>query len=180
MKVTIISYSLSGNNNALAERIAAEFAAEHIKISEPKPRTMRTIMWDVLFNRTPHVIPGAKYVPDSDLIIFMGPVWIGRIATPLRAYFKHFKLRKCKYAFVSISGGADGPNPKLAHELNKRMGRQPEVLIDMHIADLLPQDPKPTRENTSHYLLNENDIKNLTGKIVTKLHETLEVKENIY
>jgi flavodoxin len=38
MKIKVISYSLTGNNQALATSIAAEFAAEHIKISESKPR----------------------------------------------------------------------------------------------------------------------------------------------
>jgi NADPH-dependent FMN reductase. len=73
----------------------------------------------MLFNRTPKVNPIADKVEDNDLVIFVGPVWMGQVAAPLRAYFKHLKGRLDQYAFVSISGGADGPNPKLAGELKK-------------------------------------------------------------
>ena len=74
-------------------------------------------------------------------------------------------------AFISISGGALGPNPKLADDLTKRIGKKPVTVIDLHIADLLPSDPKPTRQNTSAYRLNEQDILNLTGKSVKEVHK---------
>jgi len=173
MRVTVISYSLTGNNEALATSIAAEFAAEHIKISESKPRTMGTIILDILFNRTPHVNPIIDKVEDNDLVIFVGPVWMGHVATPLRAYFRHLKGRPGQYAFISISGGADGANPKLAGELNKRVGKAPAALIDLHIADLLPSDPKPDRKDTSAYRLNERDVKSLTNTVAKTLRETV-------
>ena len=44
MKITVISYSLTGNNEALAASVAAALGAEHIKISEPKRRTIGTIV----------------------------------------------------------------------------------------------------------------------------------------
>ena len=81
----IISYSLTGNNEALAVVIAAEFTAEHIKITESKPRTMGTIVLDMLFNRTPQVNPIVDKTEDNDLVLFMGPVWMGQVATPFRA-----------------------------------------------------------------------------------------------
>jgi hypothetical protein len=173
MKIIVISYSLTGNNEALATSIAAEFAAKHIKISESKPRTMATIILDMLFNRTPHVSPIVDNVADYDLVIFVGPVWMGQVATPLRAYFKHLKARLGQYAFISISGGADGGNPKLAGELTKRLGKEPAALIDQHIADLLPSDPKPGRKETSAYRLNDRDVKSLTNSIVKTLREIM-------
>ena len=174
MKVIVISYSLTGNNDALATSIAAEFAADHIKISESKPRTMGTIFLDVLFNRTPQVNPKVDMVEDNDLVIFVGPVWMGHVATPLRAYFRQLKASAGQYAFVSISGGADGANPKLAGELNKRVGKEPAAVIDLHIADLLPRDPKPNRKDTSAYRLNDRDVKRLTNTIVKALRETID------
>jgi len=173
MKIIVISYSLTGNNDALATSIAAEFAAEHIKVSEHKSRTMVTIVLDILFNRTPQVDPIPGEVGDNDLVIFMGPVWMGHVATPLRAYFKHFQARPGKYAFVSISGGADGANPKLAGELTRRLGKEPTALIDVHIADLLPPGARSDRNATMVYRLNEEDVKNLTDTIVKTLKEAM-------
>lgn len=173
MKIIIISYSLTGNNEAMASSMAAELGAEHIRISEAKPRTYFTITLDMLFNRTPKVNPIVNNVEDNDLVIFVGPVWMGHVASPLRACFKDLKAGLSRYAFISISGGADGSNPKLYRELNKRLGKKPTAVIDLHIADLLPSDPKPTRDDTSAYRLNNEDVRNLTNKIVKTLQEAI-------
>jgi hypothetical protein len=169
----VISYSLTGNNEALAASIAAEYAAEHIKIIESQPRNMGTIVLDMLFNRTPQVNPIVEKAKDNDLVLFVGPVWMGQVATPFRAYFKHFKRGLGQYAFISISGGADGANTKLAGELRKRAGKEPSALIDLHIADLLPPEPKPGRKDTMAYRLNDKEVASLTSTIVKTLRETL-------
>jgi multimeric flavodoxin WrbA len=173
MKIVVISYSLTGNNEALANSIAEEFAAEHIKITEPKPRTMGSIILDLIFNRTPQVQPIPERLENYDLILFFGPIWMGQVATPLRAYLKHLKTNLRRYAFISIGGGADGPNPKLAGELKKRVGTEPVALINLHIADLLPSDPKPVRKETMSYRINNGDIKKLTNIIVKTVRETI-------
>ena len=171
MKVVVVSYSLTGNNEALATSVAAQLAVKHIKVAEFKSRTMATIFLDILFSRTPKVNPAVKEMEGNDLVIFAGPVWIGQVAKPLRAYLSYLKNISCEYAFISISGGADGANLKIAGELNKRAGREPAAVIDLHIADLLPPEPKPNRKETSAYHLNDKDIKRLTNTIVTTLRQ---------
>lgn len=173
MKTTVISYSYTGNNEALASSIANALSAKHLKISESKTRSRSTIYMDLIFNRTPGVNPPPESLGDSDLVLFMAPVWMGQIATPLRAYFKHFKTKPGLYAFISISGGADGENPKLATELKKRIGKDPLIVLDFHIADLLPKIPKPKREDTSTYHLTEGDLKFLTGEAIRLLVEKI-------
>jgi flavodoxin len=172
MKITIISYSLTGNNEDLAINLANKLAAEHIRITELKPRTMDTITADIVFNRTPKIQMPAMKSEKYDLIIFVGPVWMGHVATPFRACFKQLSPKVDKYVFISVSGGADGPNPRLADELKKRLGKEPVVLIDLHIADLLPPEPKPTRKDTMVYRINEKDIKDLTDTIDAALNKT--------
>ena len=169
----VVSYSLTGNNDSLATSIASEFGAEHIKITEPKARTNSAIVLDILLNRTPKVEAKVDRIDDEDLVLFVGPVWMGHVATPLRAYFKRLKGKHSRYAFVSISGGADGDNPKLEGELKKRMGAAPMTLIDKHIADLLPSDSKPTRKDTSSYRLTEKDIEELTDNVVNDLRKNI-------
>jgi len=100
-------------------------------------------------------------------------VWMGQIATPFRACFKQLRKKVSRYAFISISGGADGPNPKIAGELKKKLGKEPIALIDLHIADLLSPEPKPTRDDTSAYRITESDVRYLTDKIVSTLNETV-------
>ena len=173
MNINVISYSLSGNNRALAESVASGLGARHTDIKDIKTRTIGTTVADLLFGRTPKVEPGSVSVETDGAVVFVGPIWIGSIATPLRTFFKQMKNKVKKYAFVSISGGADGPNPKISAELKKRMGKDAAAVLDYHIADLLPSDPKPTRDDTSKYKVTDADIKDLSGKIVSSLKRAL-------
>jgi hypothetical protein len=173
MKTTIISYSMTGNNEALAGSLAAALAAEHFRITEPGRRTMGTIVLDMIFNRTPRIsVPEIK-PEECDPVVFVGPVWMGHIASPLRACFKQLGPKIGRYAFVSISGGADGPNPKLAAELSQRLGREPAALIDVHVADLLPPEPKPTRKTTQPYRISEKEAHQLVDKIRPALEKVI-------
>ena len=98
---------------------------------------------------------------------------MGQVATPLRTYLKHLKTNSCSYAFISISGGADGANPKIADEMMKRTGNKPVALIDLHIAKLQPSAPKPVRKDTSAYRIDNKDINKLTDSVAKTLKETI-------
>jgi flavodoxin len=171
MKSAVVSYSLTGNNEALACNVAEVLSAEHIKITEIKPRTMGTIVADLLLGRSPRIQQAPDELKKYDSVLLFGPVWMGSAATPLRPYFKQLKNNHKKYAFVSISGGADGPNQKLVNELTKLTGYKPFALIDLHIADLLPAEPRPTRGDTSAYKISKDDIEKLTDTIMNTIKE---------
>ncbi len=137
MNIAIISYSYTGNNTALAECVARDLSAKHIKVSVPQPFTMGTIVMDMLFSRIPKVTPPPEILGQYDLVLLFGPVWMGHAASPLRAYLKYLKQKSLPYGFLSISGGADGGNPKLPAELLKRTGRAPAILLDLHILTIV-------------------------------------------
>ncbi len=171
MKTIIISYSLTGNNQDLAESVAKTLGAEHVRITEPKSRKTSKIILDIMFKRTPKIVLPVENIETYDRVLFIGPVWMGQVATPFRACFKQLAPTIGNYGFISISGGADGPNPQLASELKERLGRDPAYLIDLHIADLLPSEPKPTRDDTMAYRINGQNVEHLTDMIITTLEE---------
>jgi len=171
MKTTVISYSLTGNNEWLAKSLAGSLGAEHVSITEPGKRSMGTIFLDNLFKRTPKVAVPAVKPEVHGLVVFVGPVWMGQVASPLRACFREFGPKLGKYTFVSICGGADGPNPKLAAELTKRLGKEPSAIVELHKADFLPPEPKPTRNDTMKYRVSEEQIRQLTDKAVSSLRK---------
>ena len=173
MKTLVISYSLTGNNDDLAASVAAALGAEHVRITEPKPRKMSKIVLDVAFSRTPEIIMPVEKIETYDWVLFVGPVWMGQVASPFRVCFRQLSQQIGKYAFISICGGADGPNPKLADELEERLGKEPACLLDLHIADLLPSEPTPTRKDTMGYRITERDVKHLTDTTVATLREAM-------
>ena len=171
MKTVVVSYSLTGNNGDLAASLAAALGAEHVSITESKRRAMGTIVLDVMFKRTPKIALSAEKLEGYDLVLFVSPVWMGQIASPLCACFKQIGHQIDRYAFVSICGGADGPNPKLAAELESRLGRAPACLVELHIADLLPPEPKPTRDMTMAYRVTAEDVAQLTDTAVATIRK---------
>lgn len=64
-------------------------------------------------------------------------------------------------------------NPGLPGTLKRKTGIEPAAVVDLHIADLLPTEPKPTPQVTSEYRLTMQDIENLTKRAVTMLREKL-------
>ncbi|GEM_PF-259927 len=162
----VISYSLTGNNQALAASLAGALDAEHLRVVESGRRTMAKIVFDVIFNRTPRVQVALQEIEQYDLVVFVAPVWMGQIASPLRACLRELESRINSYAFVSICGGADGPNPKIAGELSRRLKRDPVSVLELHIADLLPPEPKPERKDTMVYRINDGDVRGLTDAVL--------------
>ena len=171
MNMTVLSYSLTGNNDALAKSAAQALSAKHVPVTEPKTRTTGTIIGDMLFGKTPKTTPSPDCLDGCGFVLLLGPVWMGSVAAPLRTYLKYLKKSGQPYAFASISGGALGPNPKLSAELQKRTGRAPAAVIDLHIADLLPSDPPPTRDDTSNYKVTNADVTKLTEMIVSAVKD---------
>jgi hypothetical protein len=164
MQVKVVSYSLTGNNVALANKIATGLGIGHVCLTEPKRRSKGSIFMDILLNRAPSVNPHANVLQYTDLVILVAPVWIGHIATPLRTYLQHIKINNCRYAFVSISGGVEGSNPGLRKELIKRTGKEPEALINFHIPDLAPAGAKILPKDVLTYRVTNDDAENLFNK----------------
>jgi len=170
MKTVIISYSLTGNNEALAKRIAEELKAEHIRITEPKKRTYGTIAADLVFGRTPKTEPQPQVMSAYDLVVFVAPVWMGQPAFPMRPYLKQLKKHPQKYAFVSISGGP--MNRGLSNTLKSKTGAEAVTVADLHITDLLPAGQKPASQDAlAAYRLTAQDVENLTERAVKMLRE---------
>ena len=176
MKPLVISYSLTGNNEVLAESLTEALGAARGRITESKTRTIGTTALDMLLNRTPKIELEVPEPQEHAPVLFVGPVWMGHVASPFRGCFTRLGPKLGDYAYVSISGGADGPNPKLADELTKRLGKAPRAVVDLHIADLLPKDPAPRREDTSSYRLSEQDAGELTERVLAELHATFGLK----
>jgi len=173
MKITVISYSETGNNEKLAVRIAEKLSAKHVRVEELKPRTIGTTIGDLIFGRTPKIKHINENYEDSDLIIFTAPIWMGMAAFPLKNCFKKLKGKNINYAFAAISGGADGPNVKIGANLKKQMKNDPLKVVDLLIADLLPADPKPTRDDTSNYKLDDATADVLAQKAADELRSLI-------
>lgn len=157
MKIAILSYSFTGNNKRFAEHLSRLIPADLIPVTPLQPVTYGTITLDLMFSRKPKTDFSAKELTPYNLVLMIAPIWMGQIAFPMRGCLDALKANRTPYAFLSVSGGADGDNPRIAAELTRRTGKAPAFVLDQHIRSLLPSVPAPTRDDTSKYALTEAD-----------------------
>lgn len=171
MKTLIISYSNTGNNESLATSVANELKIDHSKVKISQP--FGWLVFNHIINKMPKVEPKPEEMDKYDFIILFGPVWMGRVASPLRPYFKYLKANNKKYAFISVCGGSMGENKSVRKEVEKRVGREASLILDFYITDLLSKDTKPTPQMLMDYKFNDKDLKKLTDTAIKELKKVI-------
>lgn len=175
MKIKVISYSYTGNNDTLASGFAKEIDAEHLRITEHKKRTAGTILKENLFKKEPKINLTGDEISQDEFIVFFSPFWFGKIASPLRSYFSKLKKMSFNYGFISLCVGFDDPEgaEKFKSELCGFLGSEPEFIIINKIADLLPPDSIPTQKMLNDYRVNPEHLKILLSSIIESVSSTL-------
>lgn len=168
MKTCIISYSLSGNNETLAEGIADKIGATHYPIREGKERTMGKIMLDMIFGLVPKTTPEVKVMEDYDRVILLAPTWMEKVSSPIRGYLKAIKEQNRDFDYITISGGALHKNPKLIKDVKKYGGSKIRVFHDMYVADFIEKD-ELTKDDTQGYKLSDNEFAALIDRAVVAI-----------
>ena len=168
MRTLIIYYSYTGNNAVLAEQVAARLRADTFRLAETKERALKQIILDMVFHRNAAVQAVPEQVKQYDLVLFMGPVWMFHICSPLMTCMKAIRKQVGRYAFVALSGGALGPNTKPVGELKKVLGRDLALFLDLHIAQYCRVPESAKADETSTYSLKEHpdDLERLVGIIL--------------
>jgi hypothetical protein len=104
----LIFYSLTGNNRIVAAELGRAFGCERLELTSMRERTgfwKVNCVIDQLFDRDdlpgPLKLDAAQYNP----IIIACPIWIHRLASPMRTYLDHQRLAgKDVYAIVTHQG----------------------------------------------------------------------------
>lgn len=153
MKTLVAYYSQTGNNAALAQEVASRWGAATHAIVEVKPRTMMTTILDMTFGRHPKLTPVNLPFEEYEFVLLMGPLWMFQLASPLRSFCRQAKGQIGRYGFISVCGGALGPNTSIAKELVRRLGKSLAFHLELPAAHFGTVDPEPRVEETKEYHL---------------------------
>ncbi len=148
MKTAVVYYSLTGNADFAAKRIAEKLNADIIRLEPEKAYPdsgFRKFFWggkSAVMGETPALAGQPFQLADYDCVILGTPVWAGTFAPPLRTLIRANagKWRGKRVAAFVCSGGGPGKTlDKLKAELD----------IPSFAAALSLIDPKarPSREN---------------------------------
>ena len=149
MKTAVVYYSMQGNSELIAGKIAEKLGADIIRIEPDKAypdKGAKKFLWggkSAMMGEMPRLKPYEFDVDKYDVIILGFPVWASRPALPIRTFVEEFKGRlkgKKLAAFACQSGnGAEKAFVKLKEQIE----------IDSFAAELILIDPK-TRLDSSN------------------------------
>jgi len=143
MKTAIIYYSLNGNTEAAAQKMAQEIGADLFRIETVKPYP-KFIVFQILvagfaatFKRLCPIMPSIFVPANYDLIFIGSPTWAGSITPAIRTALFKFDFSSRKVAlFTSCAGNT-----------SEAINQMKEILSNSTIVgDQLATDPgkKPT------------------------------------
>ena len=148
MKTAIVYYSLTGNVDFAARKIAEKLGADLIPIA---PETaypdsgFRKFLWggkSAVMGEAPRLTPYAFEAEAYGRIILGTPVWAGTFAPPLRTFLRENGARWGSARFAAFACSSGGSPEKALARLAEALGRPLEAqtgLVD-------PKD-KPSQEN---------------------------------
>jgi flavodoxin len=165
MKTLIVYYSYSHNNEILAKYLQQKLSCDILKIEEQSKRWGISILLDLVFQRIPRLKEHGISLDLYEHIIFLAPIWGGKIASPLSSFLMKEKSHIRSYSFISICGGANGQAEKIFGELKEISGLKPSNVKELWVNNLLPADKKDTIKNTSGYRIVPADLQKFRNEI---------------
>lgn len=113
MKRLVVYYSLSGNTEEAAKKIAEKLNADLLKL-ETKKRMPKSFAAQILvgggqvmMNRIPELMPYETNIDDYDDIVFGSPIWNSKGVPAVNAFLKDENAAKKVTALFFLSAGGD-------------------------------------------------------------------------
>lgn len=138
-KYLIVYYSWSGRTEKLANAVAQALGADVERIREPKVRrgpwgALKAAFGGLVGKGAP-IEPVKADFGQYDAVIFGCPVWVARIAGPLRTVLQQQGPKVGRFALLTTCG--DGQTyPRIERELEKLTGTHPVAKINVMERDM--------------------------------------------
>lgn len=172
MKNLIVYYSFTRNNEKLAEHLRDRLNCEIVKLETVKKRNGFSILFDLMFSRKPRLKPVTVSLRDYDHVIFVAPIWAGKIAMPLTSFLSDQKQNIRSYAFATLCGGGNvNQKENVRQELLSIVQKAPLNMLELWINDLLTEDKKNTIKYTSGFRIEDEGLDKFENKIRDFLKE---------
>ena len=160
MGTAIVYYSLNGNSEMVAEKLAAKLDADVIKLEPDKAypdKGAKKFLWggkSAVMGEQPVLKPYEFDADKYDKLILGFPVWASRPAPPICTFLNDNKVKLSRKK-ISVFACQSGNGAEKAFERVKKM-----IGIDTFAAELILIDPK-TRVNAD----NDKKIESFCEKI---------------
>lgn len=167
MKSLIVYYSFTQNNEKLAHYLKGKLDCDIERIETKNKRTSLSILFDLMFNRKPALRPTQHNLADYDKLIFVAPIWAGKIAMPLKSFLVQERTNIKEYSFITLCGGGRDQKAKIEQELESLLHKKPQEVVELWATELLPVDQKGSIKYTTGFRMDANGF----GKFEKKIDE---------
>lgn len=172
MKNLIVYYSFTSNNEKIAEYLRNKLSCDIDRIETVKKRNGFSILFDLVFKRNPAIKSIPHYLSNYEHVIFIAPIWAGKVATPLKTFLLREKGNIKSYSFITLCGGG---NPKqkqnIENELTSIVEKKPLNLIELWIDNLLSAEKKDTIKNKVGFKLEDADLTKFESEVRSFIKE---------
>jgi len=170
MKILTVVYSLSGNNKRLANYLKENTNCEIFEIKTNKKMGFFAFLKGLIFKKTPKLEEYKLDLKSYDKVIFVSPIWFGKLAFPLKSFFINEKSNIQNYSFLSICLG--GQKDKIKNELTSILSTKPLYVEEISFKRLIEANKIKLTDklNDSNFKELQKDIDNAIENIV-KVHD---------
>lgn len=135
----VVFYSSTGTSRELARLLAAQQNWALGEIVEPQSRAGASGNWrcvlDSLLRRRPTIRYQGPDPASHDIVVLVSPIWMYRLAGPMRSFAAQYAASLGRFAVVSVMGSAGAVNA--AVELAALLGHAPLRSIAFTSRDVL-------------------------------------------
>ncbi|KWT73284.1 MULTISPECIES: flavodoxin family protein [unclassified Variovorax] len=108
-KVLVVVYSRTGTSRRLAEQLCSRLGWQLAEIVEERPRSgilgvFRCVL-DSLLRRRPAIRYDGPFPKNFDVVVLVSPIWLGRLAAPMRSFVTRRRDHLPDLAVISVAGG---------------------------------------------------------------------------
>lgn len=108
-RILIAYFSMTGRTRPIAKEIARTTGADLEEIREPRRRDglrgIGSALVDAMLRRITPIVDPTRDPADYDVVIVGGPIWAGRLASPVRRYVRDYAGKAPQIAFFCTAGG---------------------------------------------------------------------------
>jgi flavodoxin len=178
MRTLVVYYSHTGNNRYLAEQVAHSLKADCEQI-RPRPGAFLFLIMLSFLNIGARPAPLTRTVEEYDQVILVGPIWMGRLVSPLRGFLMRYRKRIKQLYFITCCGSTDAARndtfgyatvfPKIAAILGERCV-QCEALP---IALVLPEDKSKDNQAIMNTRLSDENFSGMARERFNRFVESV-------
>jgi hypothetical protein len=125
-KILVVTYSFTGTGSRLTELLCRSRNWPSAAVAERRPRkawvTLRCAL-DSFLRRRPPIIYNGPDPSGFDLVVLVAPIWLYRVASPMRSFVASFRPSIRRVAVISVMGGKGGQSA--AAEIGGLLGQAP-------------------------------------------------------